>query len=50
MYYDSKKKEEGGGGVRCEIIEKGRRSIILIKNIRIINKLMWMFCKSNGAK
>ena len=35
-----RKKKGGGGGVRWEIIEKGWRSIILIKNIRIINKLM----------
>ena len=43
-------RKKKGGGVRWEIIEKGRRNIILIKNICIINKLMWMFCKSDGAK
>ena len=50
VYYDSEKKEGGLGGGRWEIIEKGRRNIILIKKVCIIDKLMWVFCKSNGVK
>ena len=44
------KEKEGLGGGRWEIIKKVRENIILIKNVCIIDKLLWMFCKSNSVK
>ena len=38
------------GGVRWEIIKKEKINIILIKNVCIIDKLMWVFCKNDGVK
>ena len=44
------KEKEGLGGGRWEIIKKVRENIILIKKMCMIDKLMWMFCKSNSVK
>ena len=44
------KEKEGLGGGRWEIIKKVRENIILIKKVCIIDKLIWMFCKSDSIK
>ena len=44
------KKKEGLGGGRWEIIKKSKKKYYFNKNVCIIDKLMWVFCKSDGVK
>ena len=36
--------------VRWEIIKKSKRNYYFNKKVCIINKLMWVFCKSDSIK